>query len=101
MSKIELVIFALIVLAKESSSQQCPCNDGLNFVGDNVNEYGISRGLEKSLTAVTACFWMNISPCYAEDHGPTILSYATHQSDNELIIWVKPTLKVARGSVWA
>jgi hypothetical protein len=31
MSKIELVIFALAVLAKECRSQQCPCKYSLKF----------------------------------------------------------------------
>ena len=73
----------------------------MNFAGDNVNEYGISKELGKPLTAVTACFWMNIPASYVKDHAPTILSYATPYADNELIIWVKSKLKVARRSVWA
>ena len=51
-------------------------NDALQFSGDNVEEYGIARGLQKPLTAVSSCFSINMLEGYEENHGPTVISYA-------------------------
>ena len=58
----------------------CIClsgKDALKFAGDNIDGYGISRGLESPLKTVSVCFWVNVPTAYASDHFPTMVSYAT------------------------
>ena len=58
------------------------------FAGDDVQGYGISRGLKSPLENITACFWVNVPALYASGREPTIVSYATSDdSANELVIY--------------
>ena len=75
-------------------------NDAAHFPGDNINGYGIARGLKKSLSTVSVSFWINTPASYQKTNSPTILSYST-SGGNDLIVWISSgSLKVARYSIW-
>ena len=76
----------------------CLGNDALNFVGNNTEEYGIASGLNKSLTAVSSCFWINTPASYQEPTGnqPTVISYSISGRNDFLVVVQKGSLKVFR-----
>ena len=75
----------------------CLGDDALLFPGDNIEQYGISRGLSDPLSAISACFWINTPASYQDTNAPTQISYATPTQDNEFVIWIhKHILAVVR-----
>ena len=71
-------------------------NEALQFAGDNIEEYAIARGLEKSLKAISACFWINTPASYQHTHQPTIISYSIFAYNDFLVCMRGNMLEVHR-----
>ena len=77
----------------------CLGNDALNFVGNNTEEYGIASGLNRSLTAVSSCFWINTPASYPEQTGnyaPTMISYSISGGNDYVVMVLRGSLRVFR-----
>ena len=71
-------------------------NEALQFAGDSIEEYAIAHGLEKSLKAISACFWINTPASYQHTHEPTIMSYSIFGCNDFLVCMHGNILEVRR-----
>jgi hypothetical protein len=64
----------------------------LNFGGNDITQYGISKGSPQALESITACFWMSAPEAYLKGHEASLLSYAAQGSSygNEFLLSLEP-----------
>ena len=71
-------------------------NEALQFAGDNIEEYGVAYGMEKSLKTISACFWINTPASYQHTHQPNIISYSIFGNKDFLVCMRGNVLEVHR-----
>lgn len=54
----------------------------MNTDGNDITQYGVSKGYPKDLSALSACFWMSTPAEYVRKYHPTPLSYKVTGAPN-------------------